>query len=146
MGRLGSKRSSCTALAIASLLGGCAARDAPGEETVGDSETDPSTSAPSTDDDGTTVSPPDDTTTADPGTTTLDPGTTSTGEDTTTGPVELPDCGAIGFVAECEDEDFCTWEPEVGCIVDCTQITDMTQCLSLGHCEWLDDCDFPGPI
>src|SRR5215204_942972 len=102
---------------------GCVARDEVGE-TQADSETSPESTSTSSSSSGTTgVSPttqnpttidPTDTTidptdtTIDPTTTTIDP-TTATGEDTTAGPVELPDCAAIGYVAECEDEDFCAW-------------------------------------
>lgn len=124
---------------------GCVARVEPGEGTG--SETNPSTTdstgVTSTSNATTTLDPS--TSTLDPSTTTLDPSTTADDE-ATAGPIELPDCGAIGFVAECEDEDGCRWRMGEGCIVDCAQITDEAQCSSLPHCEWLGDCDFPGPI
>jgi hypothetical protein len=126
---------------VVTAIVACGPNVGPDDDSVGDPSTDDST----TRDETTTVDPS--TTTDDPSTTTVDPGTTeATTDDQTTGPIELPDCSVHSYVAECTNEDFCTWQMGVGCVVECPVITDEAQCLSFDHCEWIGTCEFEGAI
>lgn len=129
---------------VVTAIVACGPQVGPDDESVGDTSEDETSST--TRDDTTTLDPS--TTTLDPSTTTtIDPGTTEvTTDDQTTGPIELPDCGTHSYVAECNDEDLCTWQMGVGCVVECPVITDEAQCISFDHCEWLGTCEFTGPI
>ena len=120
---------SVPALLVVVSFTGCVAREDPYSDTGDSDDTtpDPTTTTTTTDAESSTTPSPETSSESDTATTESDADTTestSSSDDTTTsGPVELPDCASIGFVAECEDEDYCTWEMEVGCIVDCVQRT-----------------------
>ncbi len=137
---------SVPALLVVASFTGCAARVDPDGDTDDTNDTnDTNESDETTTETTTSTTDAESSSTPIPETTSGSDTTTDAG-DSTTGPVELPDCAAIGYVAECEDEDYCTWSTKVGCIVDCVQIEDQGQCESLAGCEWVDSCRFPGPI
>jgi hypothetical protein len=128
---------------VVTAIVACGPQIGPDDDSVGDTSEDETSST--TRDDTTTADPS--TTTIDPSTTTVDPGTTEvTTDDQTTGPIELPDCSVHSYVAECNDEDLCTWQTDVGCVIECPVITDEAQCVSFDHCEWFGSCQFAGAI